>query len=87
MKRLDIITYSFLGKEYKAANIPDVILWSNNRLLIGQQSLNLALYNDDNGYVEDMAKTIDEQIYAYIEDEYFTLNYDEFIEKVKMYLD
>ena len=33
------------------------------------------------------AKKIDETIYAYIDDDYFNLSYEEFIEKVIKYLD
>ena len=44
-------------------------------------------YNDEVGYIDNEARIIDERIYAFIDDEYFNLSFESFIEKVKMYLD
>ena len=87
MMKLDTISYSFLNKEYRVAIIPDAIVQRNDRLLIGPHSLNLALYDDEGGYTSDEAKAIDEEIYAFVDDEFFSLGYEEFIKKVKKYLD
>jgi len=87
MMKLHTISYHFLDKEYKVAIIPDVIAQQNVRLLIGPHSLNLALYDDEGGYTSDKAKAIDEQIYAYVDEKFFSLSYDEFLEKVKKYMD
>ena len=40
-----------------------------------------------NGFQDGTAKEIDEQIYAYIDDEYFSLEDIEFLSKVKEFLD
>ena len=69
------------------ADIPDVITGSESRLLIGSHSLNVALYDDEKGYQDITAETIDEQIYAYLDDQYFSLGDNAFLSKVKDLLD
>ena len=86
MACLDTFSISFKGKECLAAYIPDVLNGDNRELLIGSHSLNVALYDDDKGYVDKEAKEIDEQIYAFIDDEFFFLSLEKFIEKVKVFL-
>ena len=85
MIKVNTIVYD--GKEYLVADIPDVITGSENRLLIGSHSLNYVLYNDEIGYQDGTAQEIDEQIYAYLDDEYFLLDDNEFLSKVKEFLD
>lgn len=85
MIKVNTIVYD--GKEYLVADIPDVITGSENRLLIGSHSLNNVLYNDEIGYQNGTAQEIDEQIYAYLDDEYFLLDDNEFLSKVKEFLD
>ena len=87
MTSLDTILIMFKGKEYSAAFIPDVFTGSNQKLLIGSHSLNVALYDDDKGYVDEEAREIDEQIYAFIDDNFFSLSVEKFIEYVKNLLD
>ena len=87
MTSLDIIIISYKEKAFHAAFIPDIFTSEDQKLLIGSHSLNLALYDDDKGYIDEEAKIIDEQIYAFIDDEYFSLSSEEFIEKVKLFLD
>ena len=50
-------------------------------------SLNVALYDDERGYPDAEAQYVDEQIYAFIDDDFFKLNYNDFIQKAKQYLD
>ena len=80
-------TFAYNGKSYLVADIPDVITGSESRLLIGSHSLNIALYDDEKGYQDSMAEVIDEQIYAYLDDQYFLLEYSDFLSKVKELLD
>ncbi len=87
MNKIETISFSFKGKEYSVANIPDVITGANRNILIGPHSLNTALYDDDRGYENDEASRIDEQVYAYIEDEYFSFSYEDFLKRVKELLD
>lgn len=84
---VNVYTIAFGGREYLVADIPDVITDSESRLLIGTHSLNNALYDDKNGYIDSTAESIDEQIYAYIDDQYFTLGYSDFLAKIKELLD
>lgn len=85
MVKVNTIVYD--SKEYLVADIPDVITGSGSRLLIGPHSLNITLYNDENGYHDCTAKVIDEQIYAYLDDQYFSLEDNDFLSKVKGFLD
>lgn len=85
MIKVNTIVYD--GKEYLVADIPDVITGSENRLLIGSHSLNNVLYNDEIGYQDGTAQETDEQIYAYLDDEYFLLDDKKFLSKVKEFLD
>ena len=85
MLKVNTIVYN--GKEYLVADIPDVINGNVSRLLIGSHSLNIALYDDEKGYNDSTAKVIDEQIYAYLDDKYFSLEENEFLSKVKELLD
>ena len=82
-----IYTIAYNGKEYLVADIPDVITGSEFRLLIGSHSLNNAIYDDGKGYQDSTAKAIDEQIYAYMDDKYYSFEDNEFLSKVKELLD
>lgn len=82
-----VYTIVYGGKEYQVADIPDVIIGSGARLLIGSHSLNSALYNDENGYQDSKAEVIDEQIYAYLDDKFFSLEDNDFLSIVKKMLD
>ena len=87
MASLDTISISYRGKEYSAAFIPNVFTSDNQMILIGSHSLNIALYDDDRGYVDEEAREIDEQVYAFIDDDFFSLCLEKFIEKAKALLD
>lgn len=87
MASLETISISYNGKDYTAAVIPDVFTSGDQSLLIGSHSLGVALYDDDRGYVGDTAREIDEQIYAFVDDELFALRLEEFIERIKVLLD
>lgn len=87
MASLNTISISYRGKEYSAAIIPNVFTSDNQMILIGSHSLNVALYDDDKGYVDEEAREIDEQIYAFIDDDFFSLSLEKFIENVKALLD
>ena len=84
---IKVNTIAYDGKEYLVADIPDIITGSESRLLIGSHSLNVALYDDETGYQDITAETIDEQIYAYLDDQYFSLGDNAFLSKVKDLLD
>ena len=85
MIKVNTIVYD--GKDYQVADVPDVITGSDARLLIGSHSLNLALYDDKNGYQDRIAEEIDQQIYAYLDDLYFSLDDNVFLSKIKELLD
>lgn len=87
MTSLDTILISYKGKDYSAAVIPDVFTSGSQSVLIGSQSLGTALYNDDRGYGDEIARDIDEQIYAYVDDKLFGLSLEEFIQRIKKFLD
>jgi len=87
MAYLDPISISYKGKDYSAAFIPDVFMSGNQCVLIGSHSLEVALYDDDIGYVDEIARKIDEQIYAFVGDDLFSLSLEDFIENVKVFLD
>ena len=87
MTKLETVSFVFNDKEYLVANIPDVIFNSDKRLLIGSHSMNVALYDDEKGYISNEARYLDEQIYAYIDDVYFSMDYEQFLKNVLMYLD
>ena len=54
MASLDTISISYRGKEYSAAIIPNVFTSDNQTILIGSHSLNVAIHDDDKGYVDDI---------------------------------
>ena len=87
MASLDTISITYRGKEYSAAYIPNIVNSDNQIFLIGSHSLNIALYDDDKGYVDEEAREIDEQVYAYIDDSFFSLSLEKFIEKARNMLD
>ena len=86
MANLDTISIPYKGKYYLAAFIPDIFTGENQRLLIGSHSLDVALYDDDIGYIDNEAREIDEQIYAFVDDELFSLSSEKFIDNVKLLL-
>lgn len=87
MASLDTISITYKGKEYSSVFIPNVFTSDNQMILIGSHSLNVALYDDEKGYVDEEAGEIDEQVYAFIDDDFFSLSFEKFIEKVKASLD
>ena len=87
MDCLDTISILYKGKSFPATFIPDVFTGDNQRLLIGSHSLDVALYDDDKGYADDEARVIDEQIYAFVNDDFFSLSLGDFIDTVKALLD
>ena len=87
MASLETISIAYNGKDYTAAVIPDVFMSGNQCIIIGSHSLGVALYDDDRGYYDDTARVIDEQIYAFADDELFALRLEEFIERIKVLLD
>ena len=87
MASIDTILISYKGKEFLGSFIPNVFTGDNRKLLIGSHSLNVAIYDDDKGYYDKEAREFDEQIYAFIDDEFFSLSLEKFIEKVKFFLD
>lgn len=88
MENLETQVYNYNGKDYVVAIIPDVITNKENGLLkIGPQSLNTTLYDDGLGYDSYRARSIDEQIYAYVDDSLFKHSYDDFIVEIKELID
>ena len=87
MQKLNTIIVIYQGHNYQVIEIPDVITNEDRTIFIGPHSLHLALYNEEIGYTNETARKIDEQIYAYLDDNLFSLNYNDFIRNVKEYLD
>ena len=87
MASLNTISLSYKGKDYPVVIIPGFFTSVNQRLLVGSHSLEVGLYDDDNGYVDEEAKEIDEQIYVFVDDNLFVLSSDKFIDIVKALLD
>lgn len=84
---VQVNTLKYNDKEYQIVDIPDVFSKSKRRLLIGSQSLNIALYDDEKGYHDKTAEEIDEKIYAYLDDHFFLREESEFLDKVQELLD
>ncbi len=87
MARLDIIIHKYNGKNFQVTKIPDVFTHTERTLLIGSHSLGSAIYNDEIGYPDEKARCIDEQIYAYVDDEWFGYDFESFISHVLDCLD
>lgn len=87
MAIVQVYTLTYNGREYLVADIPDVFTNSQCRRLIGSNSLNAVLYDDEHGYHDSTAEEIDEQIYAYLDDHYFSLRERDFLAIVKKLLD
>lgn len=88
MERLEMQTYNYQDKDYVVVLIPDIFTNRRNGLLkIGPQSLNSTLYDDELGYDSDRARSIDEQIYAYVDDTLFGRSFDVFLAEIKELLD
>lgn len=87
MARLDIITCKYNGKDFQVTKIPNVFAHTGGTLLIGSHSLGSAIYNDEIGYPDEKARRIDEQIYAYVDDEWLGYDLDSFISNVLDCLD
>ena len=86
MSKLDITPITYKGKEYPSATIDNVLGGGEEKITIAASSLNEALM-PDGAYADETARGIDETIYSFIDDNYFNLSEEEFIEKVKEYLD
>lgn len=88
MQESHLYTYNYCGKDYLIAEIPDVFTHQDGKfILIGPQSLNKVLYNDEDGYTDKKALRVDEQIYAFVDDTFFKLPLDQFIDRIKRLLD
>ena len=80
----DIIEYK--GKKYPIAIIPNVFSNEGN-VVIGTSSLNCVLFDEEKGYPDKEAEYLDEQIYAFMDEDYFNLSLDDFISVTKRYID
>ncbi len=80
----DIIEYK--GKKYPIAIIPNVFSNEGN-VVIGTSSLNSVLFDEEKGYPDKEAEYLDEQIYAFMDEDYFNLSLDDFISVTKRYID
>jgi hypothetical protein len=80
-------TIKYKGRNYPIAIIPDVFCNKEREIIIGSNSLNNALYNEEEGYPDKEAEYLDEQIYAFMDEEYFNLSLDDFISVTKRYID
>lgn len=88
MAKFETYTYYYQGKDYIVADIPNVFApVDNRRIKIGPRSLSMVLYSDETGYVDDEAKAIDEEIYAYIDDVLFNQDIEDFLSVIKLQLD
>lgn len=87
MANLETQVYNYNGKDYVVAVIPDVFTNRDGLLKIGPLSLNSTLYDDELGYDSGRARSLDEQIYAYVDDSLFKHSYDVFIAEIKELLD
>ena len=87
MAKLDTVSVSYQGKDYMIARIPDVFTNTRNNIFIGPHSLSHALYDNHIGYADEDARSIDEQIYAYVDDIYFGLSHHDFMHKIQCLLD
>ena len=88
MSALETFTINYHGKEYPATIIPHIFInKSEEKIIIGAHSLNVALYDEDQGYPDDEAQFIDEKIYAFMDDDFFYLGYEDFLDKARKYLD
>lgn len=88
MAKLATYNYSYQGKDYKVAEVPDVFSLDNNRTIkIGSHSLSFALFKEETGYIDDEARIIDEEIYAYLDDSLFNQDLEAFLSIVKLQLD
>lgn len=84
---MNLESINYKGVNYIVVTIPNVFYDSDEPLILGSESLNKALYDNNNGYQDKEAIWIDESIYAYMDDKYFNLNEASFIEKAKSFLD
>ena len=87
MDTLHLETVNYKGNNYIIAIIPNVFSHTTGMVSIGTESLNSVIYDDEHGYPDEEARRIDEQIYAYVDDEFFKLDKSIFIEKAKEVLD
>ena len=88
MISLPTFTITYKQKEYPAVEIPNLFINSpDEMIIIAAHSLNIELFDDENGYPDSEARYIDEQIYAFINDNYFKLGYNEFVKKARLLLD
>ena len=88
MSRLDVTFVDYQGKSYPVTSIPDVFTHQENcNLLIGSHSLNLAVFDNITGYPDELARIIDERIYAYIDDSFFECSAETFLDNVIKHLD
>jgi hypothetical protein len=56
-------------------------------VIIGSESLNRVILDDDFDYSSEDARRIDEQIYAYVDESFFELSESAFITKIRTILD
>lgn len=87
MTNLRLIPIVYRSKKYYAVEIPDVFMGTEDKILISTRSLCDALYNETYGYADETACYIDEQIYAYVEEDLFQLPMSEFINRLREVLD
>ena len=73
-------TFKYKGRNYPIAIIPDEEIKMERKNCF-------ALYNEEEGYPDKEAEYLDEQIYAFMDEDYFNLSLDDFISVTKRYID
>lgn len=87
MDTLKLETINYKGKKYNVAIIPNIFPCNNDTVIIGSESLNRVILDDDFDYSSEDARRIDEQIYAYVDESFFKLSESAFITKIRTILD
>ena len=86
MAKMNYYQIDFNGKTFPYQEVYHDAAGYN--VLIGSTSFENELFDEDGSYKSEYARSIDEKLYGFVDDELFdTLTYDEFVEYVNKNID
>ncbi|MBR4803049.1 MAG: hypothetical protein IK032_00240 [Bacteroidales bacterium] len=83
MSKLETFEIEYKGNKYLATEVENIFdPESNDTIILASSRLNDVLVDKNGKFVDHEAEFVDEQIYAFVDDKYFSFTKEEFIERI-----
>ena len=83
MSKLETFEIEYKGNKYLATEVENVFdPESNDTIILASSRLNDVLVDQNGKFVDHEAEFVDERIFAFVGDEYFSFTKEEFMERI-----